>query len=605
MYIAFWRRVNDILDASFFGKLFLSIVRAIGGAFRESWFFGFFTQKNMADVAENSFFVPLIRKIIFNSRFTDFVSQSFLIKMVCDVPKWIMSSRLLVYSFYLLPSCTLLFLRNFGNLAYMVLFASLFVVALLILRCKITVGKLLENSAFFGGLCRFFDIKTDYKPIEKPYIIYAFSSFLGLLVGGVSFVSGDTIMLAAFVGCIALPVLLDSPLLLLSATFLSGILLSTLPAFALSLITFLIILCRVFGGKEQLPRMRAMYIITLLYSLLIVYHIVFGFGGGDGMVAGSIQLILMLCFFSVVVVINSKDRILKLCQVISTSSVLTSLIGIYQYLGGNAGTGWVDKDISQDLGRIVSTFANPNVYGEFLTMTICVTVVSLFCTKGVFKKIFFLGCLGLQFVNLALTYSRGCYIAVMLAALIIVWFVDKRILGFGIFAIPAIPYVIPQNILARISSVGSYLKDSSVSYRFSIWTGCLRIIQNHWYVGSGVGTVAFLKFYQDYMLTGVTAQHSHNLFMQVTIEMSILAPIILVLILLFAVKDVSFTMKNNNCAQPIMIIPFVAAIVGMLFEGMVDYIFYNNIIFMMFWMIVGMIVASLNVFDKEKANEKL
>jgi len=605
MYAAFWHRVNDILRASFFGKLFLSVVHAIGGAFRESWLFRFFTGKNMADVAENSFFVPSVRKILFNSRFTDFVSQSFLIKMVCDIPRWIMSSRLFVYSCYLIPSCALLFLRNFGNLVYMALFASLFVIALLIARCKITVGKLLGNSAFLGGLCRFFDVKTDYEPVEKPYLIYIFSSLLGLLAGGVSFVSGDTIMIAAFVGCFALPVLLDSPLLLLSATFLSGILLSTLPAFALSLVTFIIIVCRIFGGKEQLPKMRAMYVLTLLYSLLIVYHIIFGFGGGDSMVAGFIQLILMLCFFSVVVVINNRERILKFCQVVSVSSVLTSLIGIYQYMGGNAGTGWVDKEISQDLGRIVSTFANPNVYGEFLTMAICITIVSLFCSKGIFKKIVFLGCLGLQFINLALTYSRGCYIAVMLAALIIIWFVDKRILGFGIFAIPAIPYVIPQNILARIASVGSYLKDSSVSYRFSIWTGCMRIIQNHWYVGSGIGTVAFLKFYQDYMLTGVTAQHSHNLFMQVTIEMSVLAPIVLILILLYAVKDVSFTMKNNNRVIPMMIIPFIAAIVGMLFEGMVDYIFYNNIIFMMFWMIVGMIVASLNVFDKENANEKL
>ncbi len=604
MYAVFWRRINNILEASFFGKLFLCIVRAIGGAFRQSWFYKFFTCKSMVDVAQSSFFAPHIRKIIFKSRFTEFVSQSFLIKLVCDIPRLVLSSRPLVYSCYLIPSCLLLFLRNFGDTVYMILFAVLLVVAIFMIRCKNTVGSYVENSSFFGGVCRFFDVKTDYSPNKKPYAVYICASLLGLLVGGLSFKSGDMIMLAAFGGCIVLPVLLDSPLLLLSGTFLAGIILSTLPAFALSLVTFIIIVCRLFAGKEALPKLRAMYILTVLYLLLIVYHTFFGFAGGDSMVAGFIHFVLMLSFFTVVVIINSKDKLVKFCQSMSVCTVVTSLYGIYQYLRGNAGTGWVDKDISEDLGRISSTFANPNVYGAFLVMVICITIVSLFYSKGIFNKILFLGCLGLQLINLALTYSRGCYIATMLAVLLIIWFGDKRILGFGVFAVPAIPYVIPENILARIASVSSYLKDSSVSYRFSIWNGCMRIIQNHWYVGSGIGTAAFLKFYQDYMLTGVTAQHSHNLFMQITIEMSILAPIILLLIFFYAVKDVSYSLKNK-IAAPMMVIPFIAALVGMLFEGMVDYIFYNNIVFMIFWIVVGLVVASLNICDKEKINEKL
>lgn len=604
MYAAFWRRINDVLEASFFGKLFLGIVGLIGGAFKQSWFYKFFTQKNMADVAKSSFFASSVRKIIFKSRFTDFVSQSFLIKLVCDMPRLVLSSKPIVYSCYLIPSCLLLFLRNYGNTAYMVLFAALFVVAIFMIRCKNTVGSYVDNSSVFGGICRFFEVKTEYSPIVNPYVMYVCSSLLGLIVGGLAFKTGDAIMLAAFGGCLMLPVLLDSPLLLISGTFLAGITLSTLPAFALAFVTFIIVLCRLFAGKETLPKLRAMYVLTALYLLLIAYHTAFGFGGGDSMVAGFIHFVLMLSFFIVVVIINSKEKLIKFCQSMSLCTIVTSLYGIYQYLGGNAGTGWVDKSVSEDLGRISSTFANPNVYGAFLVMAVCIAIVALIYSKGIFNKIIFLGCLGLQLINLALTYSRGCYIATMLAVLLIIWFGDKRIFGFGIFAVPAIPYVVPQNVLARIASVGDYLRDSSISYRFSIWNGCLRIIQNHWYVGSGIGTAAFLKFYQDYMLTGVTAQHSHNLFMQITIEMSILAPIVLLLIFLYAVKDVSYSLKNK-IAAPMMVIPFFASLVGMLFEGMVDYIFYNNIVFMIFWIVMGLVVASLNIYDKEKINEKL
>jgi O-antigen ligase len=178
------------------------------------------------------------------------------------------------------------------------------------------------------------------------------------------------------------------------------------------------------------------------------------------------------------------------------------------------------------------------VYGEFLIIVICITLVAIFMASSRPAKIFHIACFALQLINLALTYSRGCYIAALLAIFIIIWCCNKKLLWFGLLGVPAIPYVLPQNMLTRIMSVGDYLTDSSVVYRLSIWKSSLSIIKNHWYVGSGVGTTAFTAFYQQYMYPDILAQHSHNLLMQITIELSFVALILFLLLLIFTIKDV-------------------------------------------------------------------
>ena len=320
----------------------------------------------------------------------------------------------------------------------------------------------------------------------------------------------------------------------------------------------------------------------------------------DGMPSG---LFFLLFFFAVVVVINSAEKFKRLVFSLSACTIYTGLLGLYQRFTGQGGTGWsYTNEYVGGLKRISATFSNPNVYGEFILFAICIIITAILLSKGVWQRLFFIGCLILQVVNLGLTYSRGCYIAAACAVFLIVWCCDKRILSAGIFGVPLLPYVLPQNIITRILSVGSYLKDGSVMYRFSIWRACLRVIQNHWYVGSGVGTVAFTAFYQNYMIGGVTAQHSHNLFIQITIELSIIALVLMLLIIFFGLKDVCRTVKqSSDIRAKFFIIPFVAALGAVMIEGMVDYIFYNNIVYMFFWTVLALLIAGLNIVSAQSA----
>ena len=598
-YDNFWIRVSDVLSASLIGRLYLCIVHGIAGAFHASWFYSFFTKADMRERAENSKIFSSVRKVLFGGRFAEFVSQSALMRFLCYLPDYLLSAKMPVLSFYFIPAGALLFVRYFGNIPAMVGFAAVIVMGLELLGARSTVGEVIFGSGIAGGLMKFFFIRHDESKKARFSVCAVFAALAGFTSGGASFFLGNTMSVILFAGLLFLQFLTASPMLLIFLTLFSGIALSTLPASLLAALTLVVVLCRLYLGLERLPKQRVVYVLTLLLAFLTLFYTFFGYGGSDGVLAGSIHFVMMMFFFAVTVVVNSRDKLKNLLFAISLSTVYTGLYGVYQRLTGQGGTGWsYTNEYVGGLKRISATFLNPNVYGEFIIFAIFLIVAAFLTNKGFFKRLILFGCFGLQVVNLGLTYSRGCFIAVAFAMMIVVWCCDKRILSVGIFALPAAPYVLPRNIITRILSVGDYLKDGSVLYRFSIWKSSLRVIKNHWFVGSGVGTVAFTAFYQNYMIGGVTAQHAHNVFMQISIELSILALVLMLLIIVTSVRDVSHTVKTYpGLENKFVIIPFIAAFSAIFIEGLVDYIFYNNIVFLFFWTVLALLVCGLNIVD--------
>ncbi len=596
-YSGFWNRVNQILSVSLFGRLFLCIVNAVKGAFHSSWLYGFFTSKNVGEYGSHSKIAVSFRKLIFEGKFSQMVSESACVRFICHFPEYIFSSKISLLSFYLIPSGILMFIRFYGNIGHMICLAFIIVLGMILLSFKTSIGTVISNSRILGKFLGFFGIKTEtYRVISLKKTAFA-ALFMGIAVGAASFLMNDKLSFILFAAFIVFPIIAASPILLITLSLLGGIAFSTMPASVMACVTVLIVLCRIFCKLEHLPKLRAVYVICSLYLLITVFYTFFGYGGSDSILAGAIHSVFLLFFFCVVVVINTKEKFKKLVFSISACTIYTGLLGIYQRFSGQGGTGWsYTEEYVGGLRRISATFLNPNVYGEFIILAICIIIAAILLSDGFRQKLFFIGCLVLQVINLGLTYSRGCYISVAFAIFVIIWCCDKRLLSVAIFALPFIPYVLPQNIITRIMSVGSYLKDGSVIYRVSIWKGCLRIIENHWFVGSGIGTVAFTAFYQNYMINGVTAQHSHNSLIQITIELSIVALILMLLIIIYTLKDICYTVKHNNTlGTKFYIIPFIAGLAAIMIEGMVDYIFYNNIVYMFFWTVLALLIAGLNV----------
>lgn len=595
MYSRFWQRVEDILAASLFGRIFFAIVCAVGGAFKNSWLYSFFTSKSMISFGKNSFLASSVRNIIFNSKFTDFVAESHFVYLFSELSSLVFTSSVSLLSAYIIPAGILFFINSFGNVPVMTAFALIIMLGIVLLGVKTSVGSVIANSFLLGKMSDFFEIDVRRSKSQRNIKLYVFVAMFGIAVGSVSFFISFKLSVILFAAVLFLPYIISSPLLLIVLTFIFGVVFSSMPAFILSFLTFLVVVSRILRKKEKLPTLRAPYIIAIMYTFVIFIYTLLGFAGSDSILAGFIQFVLITIFFSVVTVINTEDKFKKLIYALSVCTLYPGLYGIYQFFSGQGGTGWSEENHVGGLARISSSFANPNVYGEFLVITLCIIIVAVLISDSKTKRVFFAGCFAIQLVNLALTYSRGCYIAAAMAVFIVVWCCDKRLLGFCIFALPLISKILPKNIFARILSVGSYLKDTSVLYRFSIWNGALRIVKNHWYIGSGIGTVAFTLFYQNYMLSGTPAEHSHNTFIQIAVELSVIGLALFLLVYHYCLKDVCNTVSGSNIKAKFMIIPLCASLVGLFIQGFFDYLFYNNIIFLSFWLNVGLLLCALNI----------
>ena len=299
------------------------------------------------------------------------------------------------------------------------------------------------------------------------------------------------------------------------------------------------------------------------------------------------------------VVLNSIQtrkqlNILTLCFV--CFGVLIAFYGFYQYLNPSKFSGsWVDKEMFSDIGfRVYSTLGNPNVLGEYLLLIIPFVVSYFFSVEGLLKKGFFfiVGCV--LMLCLILTYSRGCWLGILFAAVIFLILLDRRFIILALLGLAIMPFVLPETIINRFMSIGN-MSDSSTSYRFYIYMGTLSMLKDYWICGVGPGTAAFNMVYPSYAYDSITAPHSHNLFLQVMCDSGVCGILVFIAIIYRTYKTLAIGLKKAVKRDKIFIIGSISALSGFFLQSMFDYTFYNYRVMFIFWAVLGLSMLYANI----------
>ena len=352
---------------------------------------------------------------------------------------------------------------------------------------------------------------------------------------------------------------------------------------------------------------------TPLNTWVIVFVLIYLFSGIISLdMMSSIKIAMLVIsfvmfYFVIVNSITTKKQLKVMLNIFVIVGALVSLFGIYQYLfvGSFASSSFVDKEMFEDIKtRVNGTFDNPNVLGEYLLFVIPVIASLFFAEKGWIKKIFYMGLGGVSIICLALTYSRGCYLGILLALAVFLLLINlKWIIAFGLGIIAA-PAFLPQSIINRFSSIGN-MADSSTSYRVSIWKGAIDMIKDYWYRPIGQGTIAFNSIYPFYSYSGVGAQHSHNLFLQLLIETGIVGILsFLGIIYKFFQTVLCGLKKTKDAFYKYCFIGFASGMIGFLLQSIFDNTWYNNKIILIFWIFVALSATTRNLSDTEVECEK-
>jgi len=251
------------------------------------------------------------------------------------------------------------------------------------------------------------------------------------------------------------------------------------------------------------------------------------------------------------------------------------------------------------VGRIVSTFGNPNVYGTYLLLAIPLAAACIVYVKNPFYKLCALGITGLLTINLLLTLSRGCYLALALSAGIFVLIIEKRLIVAFIPALVGSLFVLPPTVVNRLLSIVNF-QDTSTAFRLSIWQGSLRILQDFWMIGLGQGIDAYNRVYPYYAFAAIVSPHSHNLFIQIFVEMGIVGLLVFIAVLAcFFRTMVNFLRNATEFRLQVVAAAMIAAAIGFLFQGIFDHVFYNYRVMLTFYIFVGLGMAFARVHETD------
>ncbi len=312
-----------------------------------------------------------------------------------------------------------------------------------------------------------------------------------------------------------------------------------------------------------------------------------------------LMIAFVLSYFVVINTIENKKQFKFILYVFSIAAVITAFYGLYQYMFGDLySQAWLDKEMFEDIKmRVYSTFENPNVYGEYLILAIPIIVGLLWTEKGIFKKLFWLSSLGVTMLALALTFSRGCWLGIILAIGLLAIMIDRRFILLGIVALLFLPFVLPESIINRFLSIGN-MGDSSTSYRVYIWMGTLAMLADYWFSGIGLGITSFNTIYPIYSYNNISAPHSHNLYLQLVVEFGIVGLIVFLGMLYNFYKEtiISICKKKN-----ILTSSLIAGVSGFMLQSMFDHTWYNYRVVLIFWIIIAFGLVSTKV---SKSDEK-
>lgn len=368
--------------------------------------------------------------------------------------------------------------------------------------------------------------------------------------------------------------------------------LPTLMVMLLSLVTLVLTVFALFYRKLSFPKVNGAVRVWVLFALMTLVFTFVNYGGMKGILAGGIRFCMLPLLPCAWVILSEKKRLWRTLWVFGGATLGVSLYGAYQYFFTTLSSKWTDTELfSESFGRLTATFENPNVYGTFLIIAVPITLMATIFAKGWRGKVFFGVTTALATLNMFLTYSRGCYVALLIVILILLVCKGRGFLWAGAGALLLSPFYLPDSVMSRIMSIGN-LADSSVSYRINIWKGAVNMFHKYWWMGVGIGDNAFVSIYQSVALTAVEdAPHAHNLFLQIACESGVIGLLIIILFVLYLFRSSVSQLKGASGECRWMRLSLIAVWFGLLVQGVTDYIFYNNNLFAIMMILLGAMVT--------------
>lgn len=341
------------------------------------------------------------------------------------------------------------------------------------------------------------------------------------------------------------------------------------------------------------------------YALTVATAVLLSSSKSDSLRYFLFHLMALLLAVMVVSSVTKREELLRIAAFAAVGVVVSSLYGFWQRVQGiDVDMYTVDLAVNADTpGRVDSFFNNPNTFAQILALLIPLCCGLFLSSRSLRGKTLAAGAVVLGGVAILLTYSRAGWLGLAMAIFLFFFLVNRKsVLILLLAAVAALPFV-PESIWNRVLTIfGS--SDTSIASRFPIYEAGLRVFQDHWLTGVGLGNevstealhgTSYYNFDRGFRFV-----HYHNVFLQLMIERGLLGLLAFLGTLFWGCKE---GLKRTAQARELRYLACgaIAGLFGMLVCGMGDYIWYYPRAMMLFWLVFAILISAVRLATREEA----
>ncbi len=588
--------LKSAFDASLFYRLQQYIGR-LWQRFTAGSFFADYFKTYPKTTAGSAIFknkILLVAKTVFAKMYKS-LQESFVFGAVKGYYKGFFTRSVRAYGMYLLGMSAVC-LPFFGSFAPA--FAAVIVLAVLMLVADKSVCALLKGSIAVRFVSSLFDARLPLCDKSTPNSVAALCIHLimGIATGVAAAVTGNILVCVSLIAVVLGGFAIYDYRVGIFAALISMPFAPTMGVVFMVLVSAFSFVLKLLSDPTFHFRRTPLDAPVALFALVLFISAVTSFAPVSSIKIFLVYFAFVLGFYLTVNAVRTKGQLYALIISMLFAGAAVALYGIYQHMFGFAeGTTWTDTEMFEDIEtRVISTFGNPNVLGEYLLLLIPVSAGYILSRPSSFNKGVSLAVTALLSVCMVFTYSRGNWIGLIVAIILFCMFYDGRIAWLGVLAAFFVPILMPQTVINRFMSIGD-TTDTSTSYRVYIWMGTIAMLKDYWMSGIGLGSDAFNMIYPFYSYSGIVAPHSHNLYLHIIVENGIMGMAVFLIIVFtyyrMAISSIVADKKDKMLRATIT--GLSAGMFGYLVQGMFDNVWYNYRIVFMFYIILALTCSAI------------
>jgi len=273
-------------------------------------------------------------------------------------------------------------------------------------------------------------------------------------------------------------------------------------------------------------------------------------------------------------------------QVFLSGSLLAMLSGLSQYFfnaeflrGKNIAV------VHGGISAITSSFNHYNDFGGYLVVVFGMLTALLLARECFDSKTAVLsGLTVITLLSIILTFSRGSWLAMIIATLFTVLFSKRFKKAMILVCTLILTFLFVPVVRDRLFFIFQSGGDSN---RFLIWSAIIQMIEDHPFLGMGVGT--FMANFCSY-LPDLSPYYAHNCYLQIWAETGIFS---LLSFIAFMVSVVYLASKKVIFTQDFILLGLLSGIIGFLAHSFFDTNLYSLRLVILFWIWNAFIVVKI------------